>query len=67
MGECGEENSNMSKMRRRIGLILMRLTKDEIDEAFIAVNDIFMKSEAYTVFQSELEASRHNPIREATP
>ena len=54
------------QMRRRIELILMRLNKDEIDEAFIAVNDIFMKSEAYTVFQSELEASRPNSIRSET-
>ncbi len=47
------------QMRRRIQLILMRLNKDEIDDAFIAVNNIFMKSPAYQVFQDQLETSRN--------
>ncbi len=37
----------------------MYLNKEEVEDAYIAVNDIFIKSEGYTRFQDKLQASNN--------
>ena len=51
--------SEIRKLRTSIRGIIMYLNKEEVEDAYIAVNDIFIKSEGYKRFQDKLQASNN--------
>ena len=52
--------SEIEKLRTSIrGIIMYHLNKEELEDAYIAVNDIFIKSEGYKRFQDKLQASNN--------